>query len=214
MRKRKSPDAIEIETWLRRQRLLDAHGKRVLGAAGWRLFEQYGRVTVGPKSGLYVSALSSDEVTQLLEALARGEVLPIHLMHRHVSGHYESSRLLLVEGKLVMRFAERDEAALRSDRIALAQHLSDRDRQPLSAGGRQPETDMSLYRPRKRSFESQFERDFARFQHPVWKLLAAFFASTIPRSQGFGRFGERSPRPLEESISDFAESETHDSDEP
>ena len=113
-----------------------------------------------------------------------------------------------------MRFPDRDEAALRSDRIALAQHLSDRDRLPPSAAGRQPEADMSLFRPRKRGFESQFERDHARFQHPVWKLLAAFFASTIPRSQGFGRFGERTPRPLEESISDFAESETHDSEGP
>ncbi len=207
MRTPNSPEALEIDAWLERRRLLDAYGRRVLGATGWRLFEQYGRLMAGPKSGLYVSALSAYEVAALVDALACGRVLLIHLMHRHVSGNYESSRLLLVKGKLVMRFADRDEAALRSDRHAPARHIHNCDEGLPPVGSEQAEASMSLFRPSKSSFERKFERVLARFQHPFRKVLAALVVCTSPRRQGFGHFGEHAAQLqlLEESGNDLAD---------
>lgn len=65
----------------------------------------------GPSSGRYVSALSFEATTALVDALARGDEVDVHLMHRHVSGNYESSTLRLVGGRLVMRYPDREELA-------------------------------------------------------------------------------------------------------
>lgn len=86
-------------------------GERLLGVTGWRLFRGYGRLMSGPHSGSYVSSLPCDEVRRLLVAMQRGERIPVHLMHRHRSGTYDSSALSLVNGRLVMHFAERTESA-------------------------------------------------------------------------------------------------------
>jgi len=90
---------------------LSLKGDALLGARGWTLLRTHGRLTTGPHSGHYVSALSADEVHALLQALGRGERIPVHLMHRHRSGDSELSCLCLVDGKLVMNFADRTESA-------------------------------------------------------------------------------------------------------
>lgn len=207
MTKRRSPEELEIDAWRKRRERLDAHAERVLGATGWRLFERFGRLMAGPKCGLYVSALDTDEVIGLLDALACGKVLLIHLMHRHVSGNFESSRLLLVKGTLVMRFADRDEAALRSDRQAFARLFSDDGKLHSPARPRRPKPEMSHFRSGERGVDSNFERDLARFQHPIWKCLAAFVVWASPLRHGFVALGERTPLLLEESSYDFDDSE-------
>lgn len=101
----------ELEIWLRKRRDLERYAVSVLGARGWGLVQSYGRLMRGPRSGRYVSSLENSEVTELVEALERGEELAIHLMHRHHSGNYESSSLRLESGHLVMRFPDREERA-------------------------------------------------------------------------------------------------------
>jgi hypothetical protein len=83
----------------------------LLGPTGWALLRSYGRVMSGTYSGQYVSALPSAEVQNLLHALKRGERIPVHLMHRHRSGCYESSSLSLVEGRLLMHYLEGTQSA-------------------------------------------------------------------------------------------------------
>ncbi len=207
MTNRRSPEAFEIDAWRKRRERLDAYGERVLGATGWRLFERFGRLMAGPKCGLYVSALDTDEVIGLLDALACGKVLLIHLMHRHVSGNFESSRLLLVKGTMVMRFADRDEAALRSERQASARLFSDDGRVHSPASPRPPRPEVSHFRSSERGVDSKFEPNLARFQHPIWKCLVAFFVWASPQRHGFGAYGERTPLLLEESSDDFDDSE-------
>jgi hypothetical protein len=99
----------ELRRDLRERRNLDKYAERVLGANGWALLKGYGRVTSGPHSGCYVSALDLSAATAIVQELAEGNEASIHLMHRHVSGSVESSRLLLSGGRLIMRFRERDE---------------------------------------------------------------------------------------------------------
>jgi hypothetical protein len=65
----------------------------------------------GPHSGSYVSGLPLVEAREVVDALAKGAQVPVHLMHRHKSGCYESSELKLVNGGLVMVFADREELA-------------------------------------------------------------------------------------------------------
>ena len=65
----------------------------------------------GPHSGQYVSGLPDVEVRALVDALVAGHRVDIHLMHRHKSGNYESSRLHIVAGALMMTFPDRDEMA-------------------------------------------------------------------------------------------------------
>lgn len=99
-----------LEAALERHRL-GQEGERLLGATGWPLFRSYGRMMRGPYSGSYVSGLPVDEVRRLLAALKRGQRIPVHMMHRHRSGNYESSELSLTDGRLVMHFAARSEPA-------------------------------------------------------------------------------------------------------
>jgi hypothetical protein len=90
---------------------LHFYAERLLGARGWPLLSTYGRVTAGPRSGSYVSELPTSEAKQVVDALAQGIQVPVHLTHRHESGCNESSELQLVEGWLLMVFADRDELA-------------------------------------------------------------------------------------------------------
>ena len=97
--------------WLHELQDLDRYALNLLRRRGWGLLFSYGRLMHGPDSGMYVSALPTEVVVALLDALARGDELYVHLMHRHVSGNYESSMLRLVDGRLVMRFPDREELA-------------------------------------------------------------------------------------------------------
>lgn len=90
---------------------LEVEAEELLGPTGWGLLRSYGRLMSGPYSGRYVSALPFSDVRQLLLALRRGERIPVHLMHRHRSGNYESSVLSLSEEGLVMHYADRSELA-------------------------------------------------------------------------------------------------------
>ncbi len=82
-----------------------------LGSRNWRLLCSYGRVMSGPHSGQYVSGIAMPATQALIQALLRGEEIPVHLMHRHVSGNYESSRLRFDGSRLWMYFADRTEPA-------------------------------------------------------------------------------------------------------
>ena len=99
------------EEWLLAHRDLYRYAVSVLGEHGWFLLRSYGRLMNGPSSGRYVSALSFEAATELVNTLARGDEIDVHLMHRHVSGNYESSTLRLEGGQLVMRFPDREERA-------------------------------------------------------------------------------------------------------
>jgi hypothetical protein len=90
---------------------LSQEAEALMGARGWSLLRRYGRLMTGPYSGQYVSGLPTEEVRALFQALKRGERVPVHLMHRHRSGHYESSCLSLVDGRLLMHFSDRAEGA-------------------------------------------------------------------------------------------------------
>lgn len=90
---------------------LAQEGEALMGARGWSLLRRYGRLMAGPYSGQYVSGLPSEEVQALIQALKRGERVPVHLMHRHRSGHYESSCLSVVDGRLLMHYSDRTESA-------------------------------------------------------------------------------------------------------
>ena len=96
---------------LRQWHRLAGEGAKLLGDTGWVLFRSYGRIMAGPHSGSYVSGLPMDEVRRLLSALAMGERVPVHLMHRHASGNYEPSELSLTDGRLVMHYSGRSEPA-------------------------------------------------------------------------------------------------------
>lgn len=82
-----------------------------LGDRNWRLLCSYGRVMSGPHGGLYVSGIPMPAAQAFIAALLRGEEVPVHLMHRHVSGNYESSRLRFDGTRLWMCFADRAELA-------------------------------------------------------------------------------------------------------
>jgi hypothetical protein len=105
------PSGITLMDMARSNEQLAAEGVSLLGRRGWGLLRSYGRVMSGTYSGLYVSALPAAEVRTLLMALKRGERIPVHLMHRHRSGCYESSRLSLTEGRLLMHYPDRTEPA-------------------------------------------------------------------------------------------------------
>lgn len=90
---------------------LGLEAEELLGARGWSLLRRYGKLMSGPRSGSYVSGLPISEARKLLGALQRGERIPVHLMHRHRSGHYESSELSLTNGRLLMRYPDRSEPA-------------------------------------------------------------------------------------------------------
>lgn len=83
----------------------------LFGNRNWRLVHSYGRVMSGPYAGLYVSGIPMPAVQAFIDALLRDEEIPVHLMHRHVSGNYESSRLRWDGARLWMHFADRTELA-------------------------------------------------------------------------------------------------------
>ena len=100
-------ERLALRKWLAMYKSAGA----ALGDRNWRLLCSYGRVMCGPHGGLYVSGIPMPAAQAFIAALLRGEEIPVHLMHRHRSGNYESSSLRLVDGQLVMRFDDRTELA-------------------------------------------------------------------------------------------------------
>ena len=78
-----------------------------LGHRNWRRICSHGRVMSGPHSGQYVSGIPVLAAQAFVQALLHGETIPVHLMHGHRSGNYESSCLRLVDGQLLMVFGDR-----------------------------------------------------------------------------------------------------------
>lgn len=95
------------------QRLLVTRlAKRLLGRRSWSLLSCYGRLMTGPHSGSYVSGVPFALQRELIHRLASGETVPVHLMHKHVSGSSESSSLRWSrDGGFVMVFPDREEKA-------------------------------------------------------------------------------------------------------
>jgi hypothetical protein len=84
----------------------------LIGKRAWALLSSYGRLMGGRHSGLYVSGVPFAVQLDLVHRLSRGETVSVHLMHRHVSGNYESSMLRWSQSDgLVMAFEDRDEKA-------------------------------------------------------------------------------------------------------
>lgn len=73
--------------------MLTRLAERRLGPRSWFLLSCYGRLMTGPYSGLYVSGLPYAAQRELIHQLTQGETVPVHLMHRHMSGTYVSSSL-------------------------------------------------------------------------------------------------------------------------
>ena len=90
---------------------LRARAQELLGERAWFLLASYGRLMGGPHSGHYVSALSGEEQLDIAERLVAGERLVIHLMHRHRSGHIETSSLRWDGSGLVMVFQDYERRA-------------------------------------------------------------------------------------------------------
>lgn len=89
---------------------LEAEG--LIGKRAWALLSSYGRLMDGPHSGQYVSGVPYAVQLDLVHRLSRGETVSVHLMHRHVSGTYESSELRWsLDGGFVMAFRDREEKA-------------------------------------------------------------------------------------------------------
>lgn len=86
--------------------------ERLIGKRAWALLSSYGRLMGGPYSGRYVSGVPFAVQLEIVRQLSCGETVPIHLMHRHVSGNYESSWLRWSRGGgLVMVYRDRNEDA-------------------------------------------------------------------------------------------------------
>ncbi|HSI49170.1 MAG TPA: hypothetical protein VLA61_12935 [Ideonella sp.] len=86
--------------------------ERLLGARARALLSGYGRLMSGPFHGRYVSGIPFAHQLELVHQLTRGETIPVHLMHRHVSGNYESSLLRWSQADgLVMVFHDCEEKA-------------------------------------------------------------------------------------------------------
>lgn len=110
-----SPAASALLRSARCSARLDALAIEAMGARNWSLVSRYGRVMDGEHSGRYCSALPHRYALKLVRALAGGDSVPVHLMHRHVSGCYESSRLLLRAERLWMLYDDRSEVAWQSN---------------------------------------------------------------------------------------------------
>jgi hypothetical protein len=85
--------------------------ERVLGARAWSMLSCYGKLMSGPKAGSYVSGLAFNDQNEIVRRLANGETVPVHLMHKHQSGCYQSSSLRWSRDGFVMVFADREERA-------------------------------------------------------------------------------------------------------
>jgi hypothetical protein len=107
----RSAPVDSLLAFARERHRLTQDAEALLGPAGWTLLRTYGRLMSGKFSGQYISGLPDAEVRALLKALERGEKIPVHLMHRHRSGCYESSWLSLTKGHLMMHFPDRTECA-------------------------------------------------------------------------------------------------------
>jgi hypothetical protein len=93
---------------------LRVRAERVLGPVAWLMLSRFGRVTSGRFTGRYVSGLPVSVAEGLVMALARGETVQVHLMHRHVSGTAARpplSSLRFRDGRLVMVVAQHEEPA-------------------------------------------------------------------------------------------------------
>ena len=105
---RSSDERLEWEAHLS----LNRYAHEALGPEQWRLLQYFGKVMDGGTSGgLYVSGLPCDLARGIVEKLIAGEVVAVHLMHRHRSGNYEASSLWLHAGRLIMLFDDRSEFA-------------------------------------------------------------------------------------------------------
>ena len=82
--------------------------ERLIGEDAWYLLVCYGKFMDGPYAGSYVGGVPVAVQCALVERLARGETVPVHLMHRQRSGSYESSSLRWSGSTLVMVFDDRE----------------------------------------------------------------------------------------------------------
>jgi hypothetical protein len=80
----------------------------LIGEQAWSLLSSYGKFMDGPYSGSYVGGVPVAAQRALVDRLARGETVPVHLVHRHRSGCYESSSLRWSQGALVMVYLDRE----------------------------------------------------------------------------------------------------------
>lgn len=96
---------------LRRSMKLRMQAERLLGEKAWFLVESYGKLMDGPDSGRYVSALKGEGKLDIAKRLVAGQLVTVHLMHRHRSGNHEVSSLRLRDGQLLMVFKDREELA-------------------------------------------------------------------------------------------------------
>lgn len=87
---------------------LSCEAELALGQRAWRMVSIYGRVMSGPYVGRYVSGLPFATQRDIVQRLAAGETLAIHLMHRHQSGNHESSCVRWAKGQLTMVFKDRE----------------------------------------------------------------------------------------------------------
>lgn len=107
-------DTERLAASLAERQGLEEHATRVLDERGWRLLRSYGKVMEpGEWSGRYFSAIPSSNAHAYIDALASGNSIPVHLMHRHRSGNYEASRTRWdrSRGVLVMVFDDREVVA-------------------------------------------------------------------------------------------------------
>lgn len=94
-----------------RRMQVSLEAESLLGERGWFLLSCFGKLMSGPDSGFYVSGIACAEQLALVKRLVAGNVVDVHLMHRHQSGDYEVSRLRWSEGKLLMVFKDREVVA-------------------------------------------------------------------------------------------------------
>lgn len=88
------------------------HAERLIGTEAWALVSCFGKLMDGPMAGAYVCGMAFNEQLALLQRLADGQTVPVHLMHKHRSGNYEASELRLSNGgELLMVFPDREERA-------------------------------------------------------------------------------------------------------
>lgn len=102
---------VEFAPCLAQHLDLQSQARALLGDRAFSLLVSYGRLMSGRHTGRYVSGLPAIEQLKLAQRLTDGDEVPVHLMHRHLSGNYESSSLRLLNGKLIMVFRDREEVA-------------------------------------------------------------------------------------------------------
>ena len=96
----KNVEQASVASALLERARLQQYSERTLGARAWGLLSMYGRVMAGPHCGQYVSAMPSAEIREVVDSIAHGELLPIHLMRIHRSGDYRVSTLRFAGAQL------------------------------------------------------------------------------------------------------------------